>query len=178
MWDNTFPPDTQLANQLGQDLRSFRLDTQQRLQLVGTLANRPTPDAGFGHPGIGMLYVAYDTGQFFRWDGATWQDLTAAIAVAIGGLMSNTKVAAVSGVVLAPSSDVTTAIAWDTPFADADYFPEFAIEITAGWPPNGEFGFGFPSFITNVVAGGISVRIVNQTIFALTVTIYAKGTHQ
>lgn len=78
-WDNTFPPDTQAANQLGLDLRTFRTDVQQRMSLLsGILANRPTNmDATFGGAGYGILFFATDTNQIFQWNGAAWVEVTA-----------------------------------------------------------------------------------------------------
>jgi hypothetical protein len=77
-WDNTFPPDTQLANLLGADLRLLRVDTQQRFALqAGTFANRPSNmDATFGGVNFGILYWAIDTGQIFQWSGAAWVEIT------------------------------------------------------------------------------------------------------
>lgn len=81
VWDTTFPPDTQLANLLGQDLRNLRVDVMQRLSLLsGTLANRPTPEtvnATWGGAGFGLLYFSTDTSQIFQWGGAAWVDITA-----------------------------------------------------------------------------------------------------
>ena len=89
-WDNTFPPDTQAANQLGADLRQLRIDTQQRLSLMaGTLANRPTNmDAVFGGVGYGVLYFATDTNQIFQWTGGApaWVDATSMFSAPVGGL--------------------------------------------------------------------------------------------
>src|SRR5882762_9182701 len=80
VWDTTFPPDTQAANLLGQDLRNFRTDVMQRMSLLsGTFANRPTPEtvnATWGGAGYGLLYFSTDTGQIFQWNGAAWTDTT------------------------------------------------------------------------------------------------------
>src|SRR5258707_48915 len=76
VWDITEPPDTQLANLLGQDIRGLKNDIMQRMALIsGTLANRPTPetvDATWGGSGYGLLFFATDTGQTFQWNGAGW----------------------------------------------------------------------------------------------------------
>jgi len=81
VYDTTFPPDTQLANLLGQDLRNFRTDVMQRMSLLsGILANRPTPEivnATWGGIGYGLLYFSTDTNQIFQWNGAVWIDITA-----------------------------------------------------------------------------------------------------
>lgn len=73
-WDETFPPDTQLANLLGQDIRNFKTDIRERLSLLsGTFANRPANmDAIYGGSGFGILYFATDTQQLFQWNGAAW----------------------------------------------------------------------------------------------------------
>jgi hypothetical protein len=80
VWDTTFPPDTQLANLLGQDLRNLRVDVMQRMSLLsGTLANRPTPEivnATWGGAGFGLLFFATDTNQIFQWSGAAWTDVS------------------------------------------------------------------------------------------------------
>jgi hypothetical protein len=76
-FDETFPPDTQLANLLGQDIRNLKTDIRERLALLsGTFANRPTNmDAAFGGAGYGYLYFATDTQQLFQWNGAAWVQL-------------------------------------------------------------------------------------------------------
>ncbi len=80
-WDETFPPDTQAANLLGQDIRNFKTDIRERLALLsGTLANRPTNmDAAFGGSGYGILYFATDTKQTFQWTGSAWTDVSVSI---------------------------------------------------------------------------------------------------
>lgn len=74
VWDETFPPDSQQANQLGLDIRNFKTDVRERIASFGAdvLANRPTPEASFA----GVTYFATDTGQIFRWTGAAWTDIT------------------------------------------------------------------------------------------------------
>lgn len=81
-WDTTQPPDTQPANLLGQDLRNLKVDIQERMGAIsGTFAARPTPDTGNANF-TGILYFTTDTAQVFRWNGATWDDVTAAV---VGG---------------------------------------------------------------------------------------------
>lgn len=81
-WDETFPPDTQLANLLGQDIRNFKTDIRERLGLLsGTFANRPSNmDAVYGGSGYGILYFSTDTSQIFQWNGAAWVDVSASIS--------------------------------------------------------------------------------------------------
>lgn len=87
VWDITQPPDTQLANLLGQDLRSLKDDVMQRMSLLsGTLANRPTPEAvnaTWGGAGFGLTYIATDTKQLFQWNGGAWVDISAVLAARV-----------------------------------------------------------------------------------------------
>lgn len=80
LWDITQPPDTQLANLLGQDIRNLKNDIMQRFSLLsGLLANQPTPDtvnATWGGSGFGILYFATDTSQIFQWNGSDWVDIS------------------------------------------------------------------------------------------------------
>ncbi len=73
-WDDTFPPDTQQANLLGQDIRRDKEDTAERIRAFGAgkIANRETPEADFGNANIGALFFAEDEGKLYRWDGTTW----------------------------------------------------------------------------------------------------------
>lgn len=82
VWDNTAPLDTSLASLLGQDIRTLKVDTQQRIaQISGTTASMPTPEAGFA----GLMYFATDSGHFFRWSGTSWADVTS-IFSSVGGV--------------------------------------------------------------------------------------------
>jgi hypothetical protein len=87
-WDETFPPDTQLANLLGQDIRNFKTDIRERLSLIsGTLANRPTNlDAVFGGASFGMIYFSTDTSQIFQWNGSAWNQINGNIITQPGQL--------------------------------------------------------------------------------------------
>lgn len=77
IWDETFPPDTQPANQLGADIRNTKADIRERMSLIsGTFANRPNPEAIFGGAGFGLLYFATDIGRIYQWDGGAWNEVT------------------------------------------------------------------------------------------------------
>lgn len=82
-WDHTTPPDTQLANLLGQDIRNLKLDIEQRMSLqAGLLSNRPTPEtvnATWGGTGFGVIYIATDTNQTFQWNGSSWIDISQSV---------------------------------------------------------------------------------------------------
>lgn len=100
-WDETFPPDTQLANLLGQDIRNTKIDLRERISLIsGTFANRPTPDASWGGAAFGMLYFSTDTGQIFQWGGAAWTDITANFLVGSNGTSRAPNVVASTNLVI------------------------------------------------------------------------------
>lgn len=99
VWDITQPPDTQLANLLGQDIRNLKDDIMQRMSLLsGTFANRPTPEtvnATWGGVGFGLLYFSTDTKQIFQWNGAAWVDISASF-VGGGFKVEGTNIVAVT----------------------------------------------------------------------------------
>jgi hypothetical protein len=84
LWDNTFPPDTQLANLIGANLRQLRVDTQQRMAAISGLdASRPafsgdTQPTGWN----GILFFATDTGKIYQFQSPNWNDITSSF---IGG---------------------------------------------------------------------------------------------
>jgi hypothetical protein len=81
VYDVTFPPDTQLANLLGSDLRNLALNVQQRMAAIsGIQANQPNL-AGDAQPTnwTGLLYFATDTSRIFQWSGSAWVDITSSI---------------------------------------------------------------------------------------------------
>jgi len=78
VFDNTFPPDTQLANLLGDDIRKFKVDIQQRVAaLSGLDASKPN-FAGDTQPSAwnGILYFATDTGKIYQFNNPSWTDVT------------------------------------------------------------------------------------------------------
>jgi hypothetical protein len=86
-WDITQPPDTQLANLLGQDIRNLKDDVMQRFSLMsGLAANKPTPEtvnATWGGVGYGILFFETDTGKIWQWSGAgpAWVDISGSIGL-------------------------------------------------------------------------------------------------
>ena len=109
-FDETFPPDTQLANLLGSDLRNLKTDIRERLALQsGILANRPSNmDAAFGGAGYGTIYISTDTNQVFQWNGAGSTDITVSLSLP--------RIPTVGGVILNPTSAATPVI-WRAPYA-------------------------------------------------------------
>jgi hypothetical protein len=89
IWDDTFPPDTQLANLLGLDLRNLRLDTQQRMAAISGLdANKPnfggdTQAANWS----GILYFATDTGKIYQFNYPSWTDVTVQLLSSINNVL-------------------------------------------------------------------------------------------
>ena len=79
IYDNTFPPDTQLANLLGSDLRAFRLDIQQRVAAMSGLDASKPNFAGDAQPATwnGILFFATDTGKIYQFNNPSWTDVTA-----------------------------------------------------------------------------------------------------
>jgi hypothetical protein len=82
VWDVLQPPDSQLANLLGQDLRNLKTDIQQRMGATsGSLATRWDPSTDTQPTNwTGVLYFTTDTNQIFRWSGAAWVDVSSAVA--------------------------------------------------------------------------------------------------
>jgi hypothetical protein len=101
-WDVTQPPDSQLANQLGLDLRNLRVDTQQRMASISGLDAAKPNFAGDAQPGNwnGVLFFATDTGKIYKFVNPAWVDTTNNF------LLNNIKkyVNIGTGVILAPST--------------------------------------------------------------------------
>src|SRR5580700_3766154 len=78
VWNDAFPPDTQLANLLGSDLRAFRVDVQQRMSAISGLdAAKPTfnldnTPANWN----GILFFATDTGKIYQFNSPVWTNVT------------------------------------------------------------------------------------------------------
>ena len=88
-WDITQPPDTQLANLLGLDIRNLKDDIMQRFAILsGNIADRPTLEtvnATWGGTTNGVLFFSLDEGKVYRWNGSAWVDVTAMIGGGGGG---------------------------------------------------------------------------------------------
>src|SRR5271163_3291190 len=81
IYDVTFPPDTQLANLLGSDLRNLALNVQQRMALISGIAASIWNPALDAQPlnWTGLLYFATDTGRVMQWSGPAWVDITGSL---------------------------------------------------------------------------------------------------
>lgn len=78
-WDTTFPPDTQLANLLGQDIRNgVKVDVQQRMAAISGLDAAKPNFAGDAQPANwnGILFFATDTGNIYQFNNPTWTNVT------------------------------------------------------------------------------------------------------
>lgn len=109
-WLPATPPDTELANLLGQNLRDLKTDIMQRMGGFGAglAAARPTPDSAAGANFTGVMYWETDTGLVFMWNGAAWIDITANI----GGNHLPTA----GGSFVFPAA-ATVALVWQVPAA-------------------------------------------------------------
>jgi hypothetical protein len=79
IWDTTFPPDTQLANLLGLDIRNgVKVDVQQRMAAISGLDAVKPNFAGDTQPTNwnGILFFATDTGQIYQFNNPVWTNIT------------------------------------------------------------------------------------------------------
>lgn len=80
VWDTTFPPDTQVANLLGQDIRNgVKVDVQQRMAAISGLDAAKPNFVGDAQPAnwVGILFFATDTGRIYQFNNPSWTDVTA-----------------------------------------------------------------------------------------------------
>lgn len=73
-WDESFPPDTQNANLLGDDIRKFKVDVRERITAfgAGVVSARETPEAAYGDANKGVAFFATDELKLYRWSGSGW----------------------------------------------------------------------------------------------------------
>jgi hypothetical protein len=78
IYDITQPPDTQLANLLGQDIRNFKLDVQQRMAAISGISSAMPSFAADAQSAnwTGMLFFATDNGHIYQFNGTIWVDVT------------------------------------------------------------------------------------------------------
>lgn len=150
VWDITQPPDTQLANLLGQDIRNLKDDIMQRMSLLsGTFANRPTPEtvnAVWGGSGFGLLYFSTDTSQIFQWSGAAWVDISASF-LSLGVKTYPTNLTPVTGNNISGASGVVALQNILIPANDLVAGSVLNIEASGTLGPNGGTGTGFLFYI-------------------------------
>lgn len=145
-WDETFPPDTQPANLLGQDIRDLKTDIRERIAAIsGPIANRPAVGdmiTNWGDYGAnGFLYFATDTGAVYQWSGSAWVDVTATIA--------SSRIPTVGGPIIAPTGAITL-VAWRAPYACTGTF-------IRGYCPDGDVDI-------NVLNNGAAMRSANLNV--------------
>lgn len=87
IWDITFPPDAQLANLLGADIRQVYTDVQQRMAAISGLDAAKPNFAGDAQPANwnGVLFFATDTGKVYQFVSPTWTDVTASVSGVVTG---------------------------------------------------------------------------------------------
>lgn len=157
-WDETFPPDTQAANLLGQDIRDFKTDIRERVAaLSGTIANRPAVGdmiTGWGaYGGNGMLYFSTDEGKVYQWSGAAWVDVTTSIG--------SSRIPTVGGAFVNPTAIAT--LVWRAPYACTATFIH-------GYVPSGQVTINAQKNLTNdlhstdiaITGASIVTTAVNQ----------------
>jgi hypothetical protein len=78
LWDQTFPPDTQLASLGGADLRQLRVDTQQRMAAISGLDAAKPAFGADAQPAQwnGILFFATDTGNIYQFNNPSWTNVT------------------------------------------------------------------------------------------------------
>ena len=79
LWDQTFPPDVQLASLGAADLRQLRVDTQQRMAAISGLDAAKPAFGSDAQPASwnGVLFFATDTGIIYQWNNPSWTNITA-----------------------------------------------------------------------------------------------------
>jgi hypothetical protein len=94
IWDDNFPPDTQLANQLGLDLRNFRTDVQQRMASISGLDAAKPNFAGDAQPTNwnGVLFFATDTGHIYQFNNPVWIDVTVSFILRNAAIKNLTQI--------------------------------------------------------------------------------------
>jgi len=89
-WDESAPADSSLANLLGQDIRTMKLDVRERLRYqAGGDGSQPTlPNIPYTSPGTwaGMLFFATDVGKIYEYSGTAWFDVSANFGAGLGAV--------------------------------------------------------------------------------------------
>jgi hypothetical protein len=85
-YDVTFPPDTELANLLGNNLRSLALNVQQRMAAISGISTAMPNFAADAQPAnwTGILFFATDNGHIYQFNGTTWVDITVSFIKTVG----------------------------------------------------------------------------------------------
>lgn len=116
IWDNTFPPDTQAANQLGLDIRNLKLDISQRLSaMTGAIGTPPPLENVFA----GMPFFDTNTGKVYQFTGTGFTEITplilsnineanTALQAGIVSALVNIPLTAPGPLVLATGAEVLT----------------------------------------------------------------------
>lgn len=77
-WDETVPSDSVQALTYGDALRDAARDLRERRVAfsAGPIASRETPESVWGTANRGVVYFSTDENKFYRWDGASWVEVT------------------------------------------------------------------------------------------------------
>lgn len=108
IWDDTFPPDTQVASLIGQDMRNLRLDIQQRMASISGISTSLPSFGSDAQPSNwnGVLFFALDTNQIFQWQNPAWINVTGQVnkPTVVASLDLTGQTANSSGTVLTPAA--------------------------------------------------------------------------
>ena len=101
IFDPTFPPDTQAANQLGLDIRNFKTDFAQRLAaMTGSVGTPPAFEAIFA----GIPFFDTTTGKVYQFTGTGFTEITPLILSNISEASIPLQEAIVAAIATIPAS--------------------------------------------------------------------------
>jgi hypothetical protein len=167
VWDVTQPPDTQLANLLGQDIRNLKLDTQQRMAAISGISTAMPNFATDAQPAnwAGILFFATDNGHIYQFNGTIWVDVTATFIIA-AGFKKYTQASGTTPVVI-PANTLAVGSVVQI-FGTAEFSGNLAgsLQITAN---------GTNLDIVNLAAQGGGPRPNRQAMLSITMICFLVG---
>lgn len=147
-WDQTFPPDTQLANLLGQDIRNgVKVDVRERMAAISGLDAAKPAFSGDAQPANwnGVLFFATDTGKIYQWVNPAWIEVTASFK-------TTTNVVYKNNVPIVHTGTVTLDTVYTVSIGPLT--SGSLLRVTLDFIPN----FGTPSDTLDVSFGGVSLN--------------------
>jgi hypothetical protein len=178
VFDVTQPPDTQLANLLGQDLRNLSLNVQQRMAAISGISTALPAFGSDAQPTnwTGILCFATDNGHLYQWSGSAWVDITTTFlpGVFFDSTVLNSAGTFTPGVVIpANYLEVGSIISVDFPFdATTSGADEFTIDLRlngtniATGVINSAYG-GIARLRFYCTAIGVSGQLIGQNVFPI-----------
>lgn len=134
VFDNTFPLDTQQAKLLGDDIRKFKVDIQERMAAISGLDAAKPNFAADTQPTKwnGIIFLATDTGIIYRFSNPSW---IAVSLVSLGYHKYSQTVA--NGTTTTTDNQVMATITIPTGIIVSGSMAEFMFGQVAGNPPSG-----------------------------------------